>query len=194
MTPRQTMRGAKGQSILEFTIVLPLILLLLLGSVEVGYLVLDQQAVTRMTREGSNLISRNVTIADAATAMRTMAVRPVDFTTDSKIIFSVVKRGATAGTANYDKLFLYQRYQYGVFPASSKLQNSGGSFGGAPDYEAINPDTNAALRITNLPLTLVPVRGGLVYVTELFNRHQLIAPFDRLGVGLPETLYSIAYF
>jgi hypothetical protein len=38
------------------------------------------------------------------------------------------------------------------------------------------------------------VRGGMIYVTEIYSRHRLITPLDRFGVELPEIVYSIAYF
>ena len=69
----------------------------------------------------------------------------------------------------------------------------GGSFGGAPDYQAANSDNDANLQVTNLPANLI-VPGGLLYVTEIYSRHPLITPFDRFGVTVPNTLYSIAYF
>ena len=50
--------------------------MLSLGVVEVGYALLDQHVVTKLTREGSNLISRDVTLQDAATAMQSMTTRP----------------------------------------------------------------------------------------------------------------------
>ena len=68
----------RGQSLIEFTLVLPLVLVTVLGVVEVSYALLDQHIVTKLTREGSNLISRNTALGDAATAMRTMSTRPVD--------------------------------------------------------------------------------------------------------------------
>lgn len=172
----------------------PLILLVLLGVVEVGYALMDQQAVTRMTREGSNLISRDVSIQDATAAMKNMAAKPIDFNASSTMIFSVIKRGALVGSANYDKLYLYQRYSYGSLSASSKVTASGGSFGGAPNYFANNPDTDAALRVTSVPSNLVTTLGGMIYVTEIVSKHKLITPFDKFGVKLPEQLYSIAYF
>ena len=58
---------------------LPLVLVIVLGVVEIGYALLDQHVVTKLTREGSNLISRDTTLQDAATAMRDMSSRPVDF-------------------------------------------------------------------------------------------------------------------
>jgi hypothetical protein len=110
------------------------------------------------------------------------------------MIFSVVKMGATSGTSNFNKEVLYQRYQYGTLSAQSTLITKGaGGFGGAPDYQAANSDTDTNLQITNLPANLVGT-GGLIYVTEVYTKHTLITPLDRLGIAVPTTLYSIAYF
>jgi hypothetical protein len=192
---RDLLRDSRGQSLLEFSIAMPLVILLVLGVVEVGYALLDQQVVTKLTREGSNLISRNSSLQDATTALRTMATRPVDFQNGSVMIFSVLKRGGTPATANFQKIILYQRTSYGNGTGGSKLLTSGtGSFRGAPDYEANNSDTDTRLQITNVPSNLITVDGGLMYVTEVWTRHTLITPFHRFGARLPENLYSIAYF
>jgi hypothetical protein len=192
----RTLKDARGQSIVEITILMPLILTVALGVIEFGYALLDQHVVTKLTREGSNLISRDTTIADAVTAMRSMSTRPVDFDTRSRVIFSVLKKGATTGSANYDQVILYQRYEYGAQVGSgSALQMRGsGTFGAAPNYTAANSDSNTGLQISNLPSYLDVTRGGLVYVTEIYTTHDLITPLDRFGASAPNTLYSIAYF
>ena len=46
----------------------------------------------------------------------------------------------------------------------------------------------------NLPPGLNIGNGSMIYVTEVFTKHQLITPFDRFGITVPDTLYSIAYF
>lgn len=184
----------RGQGLIEFAVVLPLVLVLVLGVVEVGYALLDQHVVTKLTREGSNLISRNTSLQDAGLAMRTMSTRPIDFATSSRVIFSVIKKGATTGTTNFNKDILYQRYEFGALAAQSSLVTRGaGAFGPGPEYEAVNSDTNAALQVTNLPPNLVAA-GGMVYITEIYTTHALITPFDRFGISIPRTLYSIAYF
>jgi Flp pilus assembly protein TadG len=188
--------GERGQSLVEFAIVLPLLMVLGLGVVEVAYALLDNHVVTRLTREGSNLISRDTSLQDAATAMRSMSTRPIDFDKDARLIFSVLKKGATSGTANYDKVVLYQRYEFGTLTGVvSVLRTRGaGAFYGAPEYQAINSDTDANLQITNLPANLTMVRGGLLYVTEIYTRHELLTPLDRFGITVPDILYSVAYF
>ncbi len=115
---RRDLSSASGQSMIEFAIVLPLLLLLVLGVVELSYALLDQHVVTKLTREGSNLISRDVSLQDAATAMVTMSAAPVKFPAGATIIFSVIKKGTTAGTSNFNKDILYQRYSYGSLSAT----------------------------------------------------------------------------
>ena len=188
--------GASGQSIVEFALVLPFLVVLVLGIAELGYALLDSHIVTKMTRESSNLISRDASIQDAVTAMAGMSSRPVNFTNgSSKIIFSVIMKVATPGAANTGKPILYQRYVYGSFAGTSALTTAGtGCFGGAPDYQANNADTDTRLQVTNLPNAATMPIGGMMYITEIYTRHTLITPLDRFGITVPQSLYSIAYF
>jgi len=192
---KSSFRSASGQSIIEFAIMMPLICVLALGVIEMGWALLDAHIVTRLAREGSNLISRDTSLQDASSAMQGMSTRPVDFNAGSKVILSVVRNVATIGAANYNMPVLYQRYEYGSFPAASKLIISGsGSFGPAPEYTAINSDSNTGLQVTNLPPAVGRTLGGMVYVTEIYSPHSLITPFNNFGFAIPQSLYSIAYF
>ena len=198
MTPHRLpgrLRSARGQSMVEMAMILPFMVILVLGMIELSWALYDQHVVTKLTREGSNLISRNTTLQDAATVLRSMSSRPVDFSgANSKVIFSVIKRGATTGSTNYNKDILYQRYEYGGFSATSTLQTRGsGSFDPGPEHQANNSDSDANLQLTNLPANMLTT-GGMMYITEIYTRHTLITPFDRFGIQVPKTLYSIAYF
>ena len=187
--------SSSGNALVESALIVPMVLLLALGVVELSYALVDQHVVTRLAREGANLISRNAEMTDAGAAMRTMSSRPVDFDDNSKLILSVIKRGATTGTSNYDKLILYQRYEYGALANQSALMTAGsGSFSSANNYVAENSDNDTGLQLTGVPPDLVAVRGAMVYVAEIYSRHDLITPVDGLGVTVPTTLYSIAYF
>ena len=190
------LKDTSGQSLVECAMILPVLVVIVLGVSEVGWALLDQHSVTRLTREGSNMISRDTTLQDASSALRGMSSRPINLDDGtSKVIFSVLKRGETTGTANYDRIILYQRYTYGSYGPGSKLTTSGSaSFGPAPDYQAVNSDNNTSLRVTNVPANLITVRGGMIYVTEIYTRHSLITPLQRFGISVPQTLYSIAYF
>jgi hypothetical protein len=187
------MHREAGQGLIEFAVVLPLLVLLVLGVVELSYALLDMHVVTSFSREGSNLISRNTSLQDAVTAMRQMSSRPINLDDgSSKIIFSVVRRIGTTGAANYDRDVLYQRYEYGSFPASSRLTGGGGAFGPGPDFQALDPNNDASLRVGNLPVTMTT--GGTLYITEVFTRHVTLTPVANFGLHVPTQLYSVAYF
>jgi Flp pilus assembly protein TadG len=189
------LRGSSGQSIIEFALIAPLVMVLVLGVVDVSYALLDEQVVTRLSREGSNLISRDTTLQDAAVAMTNMSTRPVNFSSSSTVIFSVVKNVATTGANNFGKNVLYRRYQYGSLAATSALSTAGAaSFGGAPDYQAANSDSDTSLQVTNLPANLSTTPGGMLYVTEIYTTHTPLTPLDKFGIPLPTKLYAIAYF
>lgn len=186
-------QSERGQSIVEFSLVLPLLIVTALGVVEISYAMLDQHIVTKLTREGSNLISRSTALGDAANALRTMSSRPVDLDNGSRLILSVVRNIPTIGASNYNKAILAQRYAYGNLSQNSKILTAGTpSFGPGPEYAAPNQDNNTGLQVTNLPITLS--LGGTLYITEIYTTHPTITPLAGFGIQVPETLYSIAYF
>ena len=189
------LKDTRGQSVIEFAMVTPLLVLIVLGVVEVSYALLDQHVITKLSREGSNLISRDTSLADSAAALKSMSGRPVDFDSNARLIFSVVRRGATTGTSNFDKDVLYERYEYGALSASSMISTRGSaSYGTGPDYAAANPDGDTNIQVTNLPAGITLTTGGTLYITEIYVQHELITPFDKFGVNVPKILYSIAYF
>lgn len=188
------MRSERGQSLVEFTMVLPIIVVLALAVTEFSWALLDQHVVTKLSREGSNLISRDTTLESTVTALKTMQTRPVDFASRSTVILSVITRVDTTGASNYDKPILYERYQFGAIPATSTLKTKGnGTFGGAPDYRAANANNDTNLQVTNLPAGLLSL-GGTLYVTEIFTTHTPLTPLGSFGLAAPATLQSIAYF
>ena len=188
-------RSSSGQALVEAALIVPMVLLLALGVVELSYALLDQHVVSRLAREGANLISRNAELDDAGAAMQTMSSRPVDFDANARMILSVLKRGATTGTSNFGQLILYQRYEYGALGEQSALTTAGtGSFSPESNYVAADSDNNTGLQLTNVPPDLISVGGAMIYVAEIYSQHDLITPVAGLGVNTPTTLYSIAYF
>ncbi|HTY63385.1 MAG TPA: TadE family protein [Acidobacteriota bacterium] len=190
-------RSSRGQVLVELAIVMPLLILIVLGVVEMSYLLYDQHVLIRLSREGSNLISRDVSLGDAGTAMTSMVNPPVDLSSsNSKMIFTVLTKYSSGANTNY--VIVYQRYEIGSLTAASAFTTQGAlsssSFGSAPDYIAVNPANDTNLRVTNVPSSLTLNQGQFVYVTEIYSRHALITYLNNFGVSLPSTLYSIAYF
>ena len=112
---------------MEFALVLPFLVVVVLGVTELGYALLDSHIVTQADARGLEPdFARCVARRMPSTAMRNISSRPVNFNDgSSKIIFSVIKNVATDGAANYDKAILYQRYVYGSFPGTSAIHDRG---------------------------------------------------------------------
>ena len=60
--------------------------------------------------------------------------------------------------------------------------------------QAANSDNDTGLRVMNLPPNLIGAGGLPVHHRDLHAGITLITPFDRFGIQVPDTLYSIAYF
>ena len=179
---------------MEFAMVLPLMLVLVLGVIEVGYALYEAHILAKLTREGSNLISRQTTLQDAQASVVAGASQPVSFGAKGRLIFSVITTGT--GGANLDKPIISQRLSLGTLSAPSKVGDPpASSYGLAPDYTANNTDNDTAIRVSGpLPNGLVLSPGQFVYLTEVYQRHDLITPFQRFGVALPANLYASAFF
>jgi Flp pilus assembly protein TadG len=187
-----TLRSSQGQSIVEFAICLPVLLLLSLGVVEASNALMSQHVITKVAREGSNMISRETKMLDAATALQTMSASPGTFNATTKVIFSVLMRSQTG--SNSGSLVLYQRYQFGNGALPGSRLNGSGTFNAANDYTANNPNNDAALRVTNAPAGIAAEPGGMIYVTEVYTTYTTLTPVTNLGIPIPSILYSIAYF
>jgi hypothetical protein len=185
-------RREAGQALAEFGIVLPPLLLLVLGIIEVGYALFQVQIVTNLSREGSNLISRNTSIHDAETAINAAATTgPVRIDANTEVVFSIITLGT--GGSNNNKPIIAQRHSIGGFTtANSRLGNPAQTaYGPSPDYRATDLNNDTSIQVSGpLPNGLTLNAGESVYVTEVMTKRTSIVPF----IPLPATLYGSAYF
>jgi Flp pilus assembly protein TadG len=185
-------RAAEGQSIVEFAICLPVLLFLSLGVVETSNALMSQHVITKIGREGSNMISRETKLADASNVLRNMSSTPATFNSTTKVIFSVLMRSQTGSNNGF--LVLYQRYEFGNLSLGASQLNGSGTFNSANDYTANNPNNDAGLRVTNAPSGIAADPGGMIYVTEVYRQYDTLTPVRNIGIPIPSLLYSIAYF
>jgi hypothetical protein len=186
-------RRDAGQTLAEVGIVLPLLFILIFGVVELGWAIFQNNVIRGYVREGSNLISRNVTLEEAENAIVSASTSggPVRIDADSgesRLILSVVTI-ASSGANDGDPIIV-QRRIVGALEETSVLGDPPASaFGGPPDYKALDPEDNAGL-VATLPdgYTLAP--GHSLYVTEIFtSRGRIIDSW-----ALPNVLYASAFF
>lgn len=95
---RRILRSTKGQSLIELSLIAPLMLLLAYGAVEVGSVISTYLTLTHTTREGANLASRgelpNVAL-DVVIRAAAPTLRPAN-AAQWRIIYSRIVQDPTA--------------------------------------------------------------------------------------------------
>jgi Flp pilus assembly protein TadG len=160
----------RGQALLEILPVIMLLLTLTFAVIDFGRAIWEVQVITGLTREGSNLASRNTTLTDSANA--------------------VIKDGSVLNLQNNGAVIITS-----IENKSGKLQITGQVPKG--NLSATSRIGNGVGSVAVLPATTptIPQPGGTVYVTEVFCSYTAITPLGAfVSYAVPSTLYDIAYF
>lgn len=162
--------GQRGQSMLELLPVIGIMLMLTFGVIDLGRAIWQLQVISGLTREGSNLASRDTTL-------------PVS-------VSAVISDGAVLNLAsNGDVIITSVQNQNGAFVITGQSSSGG--------IAARSKVGNGVGATATLPVTAetIPQLNGTVYVTEVFSSFSPITPLGAfVNVTLPSTLYDIAYF
>ncbi|HVT35184.1 MAG TPA: TadE/TadG family type IV pilus assembly protein [Nevskiaceae bacterium] len=162
---------ARGLAVVEFAMVLPFMLLLLFGVVDLGRMVLTRQILINVSREASNLTSRGTLPSDAIAAVQ-ISAQPLNFPVEGFVIISEVAR-SSAGA-----LTVKSRASGGGRPQPSRI---GASVGGS-----------ATLPVTSTP---IPPNGQSVFVTEVYYHSPPVTPLGSLiGQTIGDIFYDVAFF
>ncbi|MGA3128742.1 MAG: hypothetical protein ABSD13_18770 [Candidatus Korobacteraceae bacterium] len=166
---QKTAVGQRGQALLEILPVVTLLLIVTFGVIEFSHAIWEIQVINGLTREGSNLASRNTALPAAATAVINDGT-VLNLATNGEVILTAVQNQG-------GKLVITGQTSSGNYTASSKVGSGVGN-------GATLPATG-----TGIPL------NGTVYVTEVFNQYSPITPLGSyVNLTLPSTLYDAAYF
>jgi Flp pilus assembly protein TadG len=186
--------STRGQTLAEVGIALPLLIFLLVGTLQTGWVVYQGHVVRKTAREAVNLISRQVTFGDAETIVQGMQVYPGGaFNPNAKLILTVLAKG-TSGPNN-GKTIVVQRHSIGNISGTSLFGNPGqGHFGAAPTYTANDQVNDTSLQVATLPNGLQLQANQVVYVAELFTSRSNLASLSFWNVSFPTTLYANAVF
>ena len=95
---QKTLRASKGQSLIELTMMFPLMLSLLYGAIEVGSVISDYLTITHTTREGADLTSRGTppnTALDAIIAAADPTIRSNNLG-QWRVIYSRISQNPTS--------------------------------------------------------------------------------------------------
>lgn len=164
-------RGQKGTAGAEFAILLPILLLVVVGLVDLARMIYAQQLLSDLSRETANLVSRGTTPLDAIdSVVRTSEVFDVD--SDGFVVISTIRR-ADAGN---DSPWIFAQAGSGALTAFSSRV-------GTPDGPADLPG------ITGIPV------GVTLMAVELVQDFEPMFALTHLGLDFyPDQLYQAAYF
>lgn len=185
--------GTRGQTLAEVAITLPLLILMLVGTLQVGWVLYQDHVVKKVAREAANMISRQVTFDSVETVIQNSQLYPGgSFGSNAKLILSVVRLGT--GGSNLNLPIISQRHSIGSLGGTSSIGNPGGSsYTGGPNYVATSPDADTGIR-ASLPTGLTLVSGQIVFVAELYMRRSDMADMSYWNIQFPDTYYSRVFF
>jgi hypothetical protein len=87
-------RGSRGTAIIEFALVLPLLLIIVMGTVDFGHLIQTRLIMTNLSREGASIASRQETLDPSLTNMLVASASPLDMAgVDGRIFMTRIKAG-----------------------------------------------------------------------------------------------------
>lgn len=115
---------SRGAAAIEFALILPVLILLLFGTVEFGLLLYNQQIITNASREGARAGivagSSRPTDGDIRGLVRTYCEHNlVSFGSASEPLIDIVPAGDRSGSAFGDDLEVTVRYMYGFLVLSA---------------------------------------------------------------------------
>ena len=156
----------KGQALLEFAVVLPLLVLLLLGVFDFARAIRTNNTISNMSREGVNMASRSsLAPQDIMNALAATA-QPLTMQSNGMIYITMVQ-GVAGGSPQIQTQVGWQ---------NSSLKNTIQSRIGTPTAGNPNP---TALNLAALNLAA----GQTSYVVEVFYNFQSLFPINVAKLG-----------
>jgi hypothetical protein len=196
--------GSAGQSVVEFAVALPFLVLMGIGTFAVGIIIDRHLTVGQLVRNGGNMFARGVSfVSDQNKQFLVDAADGMGMTLNggnAVVYLSLLQRVPSSaqcggGTCtNAGLIVIAQRFSVGnTSLAASK-------FGMPSQLDAegnhLDPFGTSEARATNVPASLNSASSGLqpneiVYVVESFHTPSTIA-FP--GIFSPQMMYSRAFF
>jgi len=87
--------GERGAALLELALLLPLLVVLAFGVIDLGRLIHARLVVTNVSREGGSLASRDIRVGNDLIAMLQSSATPLNLQTQGRIYVIKIKAGET---------------------------------------------------------------------------------------------------
>ncbi len=127
MTRSREDAGSRGTALVEFALVLPLILIMLLATIDFGHLIQTRLIITNVSREGGSIASRQSPIDANLPTMLLASGRPLSLGgPDGKLIITRIKAGESEASPDPA---ITTRIENGTLGVSSRIDSGQPNFG-----------------------------------------------------------------
>ncbi len=159
----------RGAALLELALLLPLLVVMVLGVIDLGRLIHARLVVTNVSREGGSLASRDRggTTQNLLTMLQTSAA-PFDLANQGRIFITKIGAGNLVSTPPHPSPYIISQLPAGALPVTSSVSGNSASLqsglsDGILNYLAADPNTG------------LPDISG-VTVVEVFYFYRPITP------------------
>jgi Flp pilus assembly protein TadG len=170
--------GSRGTALIEFALILPILIILVMATVDFGRLIQARLIISNVSREGGSIAARQTTVDTSLTTMLKESGKPLNLIgTDGKIIITRVR----AGSAAAPNPTIATQCSRGTLGRNSTI----GTVVGASPNLAASVYSHLRYNTTNLTSDIAEVT-----VVEVFYKYRPITPFPRGfggGMLLPDT-------
>lgn len=161
----------RGVAVVEMVMVLPILLVLMFGVIDIGRSILSHQVLINLSREAANLTSRGTSLDDAIAAIQVSAA-PLNIERDGYVLITEVLRDASG------RLSIVQQRAAGGEVHASRIGTGVGN-------TAVLPPTSTA----------IPPIGRNLFAAEVFYHSEPITPLGSLvDINTGGVYYDVAFF
>ena len=163
---RQFSRDRRGNNLVEFGLILPVLALVFMGSVDVGQLVVAHMKIYNAASSMADLVSRDETISAATLndlfGAASQVATPFDLATNGKVIITSV----SADTDDDPRIF-WQQEDAGGFAATSEVGNVVGEPATLPS--SLQVDEQETIIVSEVFYDFKPIFGLVSTGTTIYH-------------------------
>ena len=169
----------RGAAFIELALCLPVLFVLVFGVIEFSQIIYDNQMMSGLSRQGSNLASRGWPLADTPTEIG--------------VVSALVTQGASLNIGTRGRIIVTE-VEKNIKTGKLEIVGQQESPTGIPATSAINPWITKPASVPSNARTVLNA-GQTIFVTEVFYSYVPITPLGGfLKMKLASTLYDAAYF
>ena len=166
--------GERGAALLELALLLPILVVLAFGVIDLGRLIHARLVVTNVCREGGSLASRDIQTGNNLIAMLQSSATPFNLQAQGRIYVTKIKAGETQANS---LPYIDSRFQGGAYAVSSSI---GGNVGQAPT--GLSTTLYNHLRFEPAPQSTSDISE--ISVVEVFYYYRPITPLPNFVQNL----------